>query len=131
MPSPGAVPGLRLADHGPHPRAVRQLQRRTVVAVAVPQVKVTGPFVGGFQVGGYPGLVEPGVVIVQQRGADTRSLPVRADGEDCQVVVRKPGWVVPVELGVQDLEPVQSLPGDRAAGHAVRDQPPARVQAEE
>ena len=55
-----------------------------------------------------PWSVEDGVVGAQQRGAGALALPVRADGEDGQVVVRDAGRVVAVQFLVEGHEPVRS-----------------------
>jgi len=66
-----------------------------VVAVAVAQVELADAQVGGLQVGGRAGVVvEELVVGAQQRGAGFLALPLWADSEDGQVVVRDAGRVV-------------------------------------
>ena len=88
--------GAGMADHRVHRRAVGQGDRVTVVGVAMAQVDATGALVGCLQVGHDAFGVEDGVVGVQQRGAGALTLPVRADGEDGQVVVFDAGQVVGV-----------------------------------
>ncbi len=57
-----------------------------MVGVAVGQVEAARAGAGGFEVGGQPGLVQGGVVGVQQRGAGALSLAAGVDGEDGEVV---------------------------------------------
>src|SRR6266568_9323206 len=76
------------------------------------QVQAAGALVGGFEVGGYAGVVVEGVVVgVQQRGASALALGVGVDGEDGQVVVGEAGGVTAVEGGVEGAEPVGPAAG--------------------
>jgi hypothetical protein len=65
------------------------------------------------QVGGDAVAVQGGVVGARQRGADPVSWPVRAHGQDRQVMVSEPGRVADLQRMVEGPEPVDPGTGHR------------------
>jgi hypothetical protein len=106
-----------MADHRVHRWAAGKLDRAAVVGVATARVDAAGPLVGCFQVAHNALPVKDGVAGVQQRGADTLALPVRADGKDGQVVVLGTGQMAGMEFPVEGDEPPGPPAGD--PGHVL------------
>src|SRR5580704_11345386 len=100
-----------LAPHGEHlGTAVRELDGRAVVGVAVLEVDLAGALAGGLQVGGL--AVQCLVEGAQQRGALALALACGPDGEDREVVVRAAGGVGAFQRGVEHAEPAGPRAGD-------------------
>src|ERR1039458_8870999 len=107
----GVTWGGRLAPHRVH-HGAGQDQGTAAGGVAMGAVQAAGPQVRGFQVGGDPAAVQGRVVSAQQRGAQSVALPVRADGQQGQVVVGGPGGVAAVPFLVKGPEPAGPGTGD-------------------
>src|ERR1017187_6472504 len=103
--------GNRLAPHRVH-HGAGQDQGPAAGGIAMGAVQTAGPQVRGFQVGGDLVAVQGRVVSAQQRGAQTVALPVRADGQQGQVVVGGPGGGAAVQFLVKGPEPAGPGTGD-------------------